>query len=97
MEISSFFEWSTLGTLTGAAAAASAVTQTLKSIGFLYKVPTQFLSYLISCTILLLATLFSGTPTPSTLAIVPLNAILVSLCSNGIYSVSQRISGGEIH
>lgn len=95
MEINAFFEWSTLGTLSGAAAAVSAVTQIIKNVRFLDKIPTQFLSYLIAIAVLIPATFFSGEPSPEKWAIIPINAILVSLSSNGIYSLAQRISGGD--
>ena len=88
-----FFSWEMLGSFAGCAAATAIVTQFLKNL--FVKLPTQWLSYIIAVVILYLATLFSGNMTAAAAAIAPLNAILVSLASNGVYSAVVRAKDGK--
>ena len=68
MDLESFWSWGTLTTFAGATACTGLFTQMLKNI--VGKLPTQWLSYIIA--------------QPWTVwALVPLNAALVSLASNG--------------
>lgn len=88
-----FFTWQTLATFAGASAAVAIITQFLKNV--FKKLPTQWLSYIISVIILYAATYFSSGLTASSAAIIPLNAILVSLAANGTYSAVTRIKNGK--
>ncbi len=89
-----FFTWSFLATFAGAGIATSIITQFIK--GYLSKVPTQIVSYAVSLIVLLAATAATGQAGEwSQWAIVPLNAVLVSLASNGAFVAIKRISGGE--
>lgn len=88
-----FFSWEMLGTFAGCSAATAIITQFLKNL--FVKLPTQWLSYIIAVVILFLATLFTGNMTGASAAIVPLNAILVSLASNGAYSAVIRAKDGK--
>ena len=88
-----FFSWQTLATFAGCSAATAIITQFLKT-GF-QKLPTQWLSYFIAAVILYAATYFTGALTGSSAAIIPLNAVLVSLAANGAYSVVQRVKNGK--
>lgn len=88
-----FFSWEMLGTFAGGSAATAIVTQFLKNL--FVKLPTQWLSYIIAVIILYLATLFTGNMTGASAAIVPLNAILISLASNGAYSAVIRAKDGK--
>lgn len=88
-----FFSWQTLATFAGCAAATAIVTQFLKET--FQKLPTQWLSYIIATVILFAATYFTGTLTASSAAIIPLNAILIALASNGAYSAVFRVKNGS--
>ena len=85
-----FFSWEMLATLAGAAAATGLLTQFLK--GLFSKLPTQWLSYIIALVILLVATAATGGIGAdwTVWAIVPLNAVIVSLSANGAFSAVQR-------
>lgn len=84
-----FFSWEMLATLAGAAAATGIVTQLLKDA--LKKMPTQLLSYIIALVILAAATAATGAAADWTgWAILPLNAVIVSLSANGAFSAVQR-------
>lgn len=89
-----FFTWETLATLAGCAAATGIVTQLLKDA--LKKIPTQLLSYIIALLILSAATAATGSASDWTgWAIVPLNAVIVSLSANGAFAAVKRATGGD--
>lgn len=84
-----FFTWEMLATLAGCSLATGLLTQFLKNS---IKIPTQWLSYIIAVVLLFAATLFTGGLTLSTGGIIPLNAVIVALSSNGAYSAIFRIN-----
>lgn len=85
-----FFTWAMLGTFAGCALGTGILTQFLKNT--FSKVPTQIVSYLIAVVLLGAAGAFTGTLTGAAeIAMVPLNAILVSIAANGGYSAIERI------
>lgn len=89
-----FFTWETLATLAGCAAATGIVTQLLKDA--LKKIPTQLLSYLIALLILAAATAATGSASDWTgWAILPLNAVIVSLSANGAFDAVKRVTDGK--
>lgn len=88
-----FFSWQTLATFAGSSAATAIITQFLKNT--FSRLPTQWLSYIIAVVILYAATYFTGALTVASAAIIPLNAVLVALASNGAYSAVIRITSGK--
>lgn len=82
-----FFTWEMLATLAGCSVATGLLTQFLKGA---IKIPTQWLSYVIAVVLLFAATLFTGGLTLSSGGIIPLNAVIVALSSNGAYSAIVR-------
>lgn len=85
-----FFDWGMLGTFAGAAAATGIVTQAVK--GVFQKIPTQIVSYVIAVVILGLATAAIGGASDWTgWALVPLNAVVVSLSANGGFEAIKRV------
>jgi hypothetical protein len=88
-----FFTWAMLATFAGASLATTIITQFIK--GALSKVPTQIVSYVVALVVLLLATAATGAAADWTgWAIVPLNAILVSVAANGTFSAIVRVKDG---
>ena len=86
----SFFDWTMLGTFAGAAAATGIVTQAVK--GIFQKIPTQLVSYVIAVLVLGLATAATGGSSDWTgWALVPLNAVVVSLSANGGFEAIKRV------
>jgi len=85
-----FFTWQTLVTFAGAAGGTAVITQFLKD--YLSKVPTQILSYIIAFVILTVATAATaGFITDwEVWAIIPFNAVIVSLSANGGFSAVER-------
>lgn len=88
-----FFSWQTLASFAGCSVATAIITQFLKKT--FQKLPTQWLSYIIAVVILYAATYFTGQMTASAAAIIPLNAILIALASNGAYSAIGRVKNGK--
>lgn len=80
-----FFTWQMLTTHAGATLATTAITQVLKGVRGISKIPTRLFSYLISLLVLIVATLFVSGFAPRSFSLCFLNAILVSLASNGAY------------
>ncbi len=87
-----YLTWGSLATFAGAAAATGLLTQFLKKAGPLAKLPTQWLSFFIALVIMVAATAASGgwAQTWEVWALVPLNAVMVSLTANGAYAVAAR-------
>lgn len=93
MDMNEFFGWGMIASFTGATAATALLTQFLKNI--CAKLPTQILSYIIAVVLLVPATIFTTGSGWQELLIIPLNAAIVSLASNGAYSAILRAKDGK--
>ena len=91
----SFFDWSYLGTFAGALAAVVLITELVKELPGLKKVPTQFVSWILAFVILILAQLFTGTLSAQNAVLSVLNGAMVSLAANGGYAALKRVVGGK--
>ena len=91
----SFFDWSYLGTFAGALAAVALITELIKELPGLKKVPTQFVSWILAFVILILAQLFTGTLSAQNAVLSVLNGAMVSLAANGGYAALKRVVGGK--
>ena len=78
-----FFTWAVLLTYAGATLATSLITQLIKGLGFIDKIPTRITSYAIALVVLLAATFFTGGLTLEAGARCVINALVSSLASNG--------------
>ena len=88
------FSWGVLGTFAGASIGTSIITQFVK--GWLAKVPTQIVSYIIALILMVVATAaITGAADWTEWAIIPLNAIIVSLAANGEYAAVKRIAASS--
>lgn len=91
-----FFTWESLGTFSGITLATGIVTQFFKKISNKLlkkpKVPAYWLSYITALILLVIVNIFSpNCKEIQTWIIVPLNAIAVSMASNGVYDAAARI------
>lgn len=91
----SFFDWSYLGTFAGALAAVALITELIKELPALKKVPTQFVSWALAFIILIMAQLFTGTLSAQSAVLCVLNGAMVSLAANGGYAALKRMMGGK--
>ncbi len=89
--INDFFTWGLLGTYSGAILAVTLITQFVKGIGFIDKIPTRFVSWVIAVVVLILAQLFTSSLTLSSAALTLINAVVVSLASNGTYDACAAV------
>lgn len=80
-----FFTWEILLTYAGATLATSLVTQLLKGIGFIDRIPTRVFSYVVALVLLIAATAFTGALTVQAAALCVINAVVVSLAANGAF------------
>jgi hypothetical protein len=89
-----FLTWETLTTFAGASVATAVITQLIKKP--LDKFPTQIVSYVVALILLFGATLALGLAESwSDWAIIPLNALLISVAANGEFSLVKRIKGDK--
>ena len=86
-----FFDWNMLGTYAGAAMAVGVITEIIKDIPGVKKIPTQLMSYVLAFIVLICAMFFSGGFTAQGAGLAVFNAALVSLGANGGYAAIQRV------
>ena len=86
-----FFDWSTIGSYAGAVMAVGVITEIIKDIPGIKKIPTQIMSYVLALIVLLASMLFSGGFAASGVGLAVFNAALVSLGANGGYAAIQRV------
>ncbi|MBQ9377113.1 MAG: hypothetical protein IJU05_04860 [Schwartzia sp.] len=86
-----FFTWSLLGSYSGAILAVTLITQFVKGLGPIDRIPTRFVSWIIAVVVLILAQLFTAQLTWSTGVMTLLNAVVVSLASNGTYDACTKL------
>lgn len=85
-----FVSWETLGTFAGCAALVGILTQFTK--GLFSKLPTQWLSYIYAVVVMALAAIFTTGFSWPTLALIPFNAVIVAMSSNGAFTAMKRIT-----
>ena len=86
-----FFDWNLLGTYAGAIMAVSVITEIIKDIPGIKRIPTQLMSYVLAFIVLICAMFFSGGFTVQNAVLALFNAALVSLGANGGYEAVQRV------
>ncbi|MDD3921014.1 MAG: hypothetical protein PHO41_07600 [Eubacteriales bacterium] len=82
-----FFTWAILATYAGAVLATTLITQLLKGVGFIQKIPARIVSYVIALIVLLTANYFLGGFTLEQAALCVINAAVVALAANGTYDM----------
>ena len=94
---SEFFTWATLATYAGAVFATAMMTQFLKGVSFIDRVPTRFVSYIIALVVLIGASAIDGTLTLANAGLSTINAVIVALAANGGYDavMIDRDKSGE--
>lgn len=78
-----YFTWELLASYTGAILAVALITQFVKNLGFIKKIPTRVTSYVVALIIMILALIFTGNFTWGGAVLTIINAVVVSLASNG--------------
>ena len=88
--MNSFFDSDMLLTYSGATLAVTLITQFLKGIRWVDRLPTRAVSYLIALIIMLCGSLTCGPVRWQELLLVPVNAVVVALAANGSYDALSR-------
>ena len=89
-----FFTWSFIATYAGAVLAVTLITQFVKGIGFIDKIPTRITAYIVALIVMIAAMFFTGSFSWSNLAITFINAVLVALAANGTHdAIAERTEG----
>lgn len=94
MNTTEFFDWSTLGSCTGAVMAVGVLTQITKDIPGIMCIPTQLWSFLLALGTLMMAMVFSTGFTVEGAVLAVFNAAVVSLAANGGYEAVNRMKQG---
>lgn len=87
-----FLTWDILTTYSGVILAVTIITQFIKDVGFIAKVPTRITAYFVSIIVMILALLFTGSFTWSAFALTFINAIFVALAANGAFDACNEIN-----
>lgn len=90
-----FFDWTFLGSFAGALAAVALITEMVKNVAFLKKIPTQIVSWVLAVGVLILAQFFSDALTAESAVLALLNGAMVSLAANGGYAALKRVLEGK--
>ena len=80
-----FFTWSVLATYAGATLATTFITQLLKGVSVIQKLPTQIFSYLVALVVLVTANVAVNGLSLDVLGLSVVNAVVVSLAANGAF------------
>ncbi len=80
-----FFTWTILSTYAGAVLATTLITQLLKEVPLIDRMPTRIFSYIVAALILLSASLVSGEMSWAGAGLALINAVVVALASNGAF------------
>ena len=80
-----FFTWSALGTYAGATLAVTLITQLIKGIGWIERIPTRITSYVVALVVLIAAAAVAGELNWFTAGLAFINAVVVSLAANGAF------------
>ncbi len=90
--MSELFTWQMLGTYAGCTAAVGLITQFIKGVGVLSRVPTQLVSYVLALVLMMLSAAFMDGITVEGAVLTVFNAVVVSLASNGGYTAVERVA-----
>lgn len=90
-----FFTWAILGTYAGATMATALITQMIKGVGPIDRLPTRLVSYAVALLVLIAAAAFSGKATIGSIGLCFFNAAVVALASNGAFDALTKKKGSR--
>lgn len=85
-----FFTWTMLATYAGAVLCTTVITQMLKEVAGIARIPTRLFSYAVAVLVLLAASLFTGALNLENGVLCAINGAVVSLASNGAFEAVKR-------
>lgn len=90
-----FLTWDILTTYSGVILAVTIVTQFVKDLWFMKKIPARITAYLVSVIVMIAALFFTGAFTWPSFALTFINAIFVALAANGTYDTCNAVFYNE--
>ncbi len=81
--------WASLSSLTGATAATAVITEELKELPFIKRIPSRLLSVIIAVLIMELSLIFTDGVSISGVILQLFNGVFVSLSANGTYDMMK--------
>ena len=90
-----FFDWTYLGTFAGALAAVILITELIKEVPGVKRIPTQLVSWVLAYLVIILAQVFTHVLSVQSAVLALFNAALVSLSANGGYEAVKRFKRGN--
>ncbi len=85
-----FFDGEMLLTYSGVTLAVTLVTEFLKGIRWLDRIPTRIVSYAVALAIMLAGTAITHSFEWGQIVLIPVNAVVVALAANGSYDAIRR-------
>ncbi len=86
-----FLNWTVISSFSGSLMVVTALTQITKEIKIIKKIPTQLWSYIVSFAVLFVTHLVIGKINVKGIILIAINAVLLSLASNGSYDAVTRV------
>lgn len=83
--------WDNLITYAGLVPAVAIITQFIKELGFIKKIPARIVSYVIAFVVMVVASLCTNTFTWQSFALTFINAVFISLAANGAYDACNAV------
>ena len=88
-----YFTWTHLETYAGAILAVSLITQFIKGIGFIDKIPTRITAYVVALIVMLGALFFTTKLTLANAGLTIIHAVIVALAANGNHDAHSEPVG----
>lgn len=86
-----FFTWEMLLSYGGCTLGTTLLTQFVKNFGFLKNIENQIISFIIALMIMVVGAFATGTFTINAIGLDIVNAVVVSLASNGLYDGASTV------
>ena len=86
-----FFTWEILMSYSGCMLGTTLLTQFVKNFGFLKNIENQIISFIIALIIMIVGALATGTFTVNAIGLDIVNAVVISLASNGLYDGASTV------
>ena len=80
-----FLSWNMLSSYAGVVLAVTLITELIKGVGFIDKIPTRITAYVVAVAVMTAALFFTGSFSWANLVLNLINAVIVALAANGAH------------
>ncbi len=91
-----YFTWEAIATYAGAVLAVTLITQFIKGIGFIDKIPTRITAYVVAVVVMTAAMFFTGSFSWANLVLNFINAVIVALAANGAHDALAEKTNNKL-